>query len=450
MSKHFKLKRGLDIRLKGSAEAVFEKAPAPATVALKPIDFPGLTPKLSVKADAHVKVGDALFFDKYNPEIFFTSPVSGTVKAVNRGERRKILEVVVEADGKNEFVSFQKADPLKLDRENIVEQLLTSGLWPFFKQRPYGTLAKPSDQPKNIFISGFDSSPLAPDYEFIFKNEISAIQTGINAISKLTDGKVFMGLSGKVGNSIFAGLKNVELNSFSGPHPAGNVGIQIHKVEPVNKGEVVWTISVQAVAYIGRLFETGKLDLSKSIALTGSEVKAPKYIQTIQGAPIGDLVKGKTKQESTERIISGNVLTGAKVETEDYLGFFDQQITVIPEGDHYEFMGWAAPGLGKYSASKAFFSSLLPKKAYTLDANMNGGERAFVMSGQYEKFLPMDILPVYLLKAILTNDIDKMEQLGIYEVVEEDLALCEYVCTSKIKVQDILREGITTMVKEVG
>lgn len=450
MSKHFKLKRGLDIRLKGAAEATLEVAPAPVTVALKPIDFPGLTPKLSVKADAQVKAGDALFFDKYNPEILFTSPVSGTVKAVNRGERRKILEVIVEADGKNEFVSFPQADPLKLTREKITEQLLTSGLWPFFKQRPYGILAKPSDQPKNIFISGFDSSPLAPDYEFIFKNDISAIQTGINALSKLTDGKVYFGLSGKVSNSIFAGLKNAELNTFSGPHPAGNVGIQIHKVAPVNKGEVVWTISVQAVAFIGRLFETGKLDLSKTIALAGSEVKAPKYVKTIQGALVGDLVKGKTKQEGNERIISGTVLTGTKVEADDYLGFYDQQISVIPEGDHYEFMGWAEPGFGKYSASKAFFSSLFPKKEYVLDANMNGSERAYVVTGQYEKFLPMDILPVYLIKAILANDIDKMEQLGIYEVVEEDLALCEYACTSKIKVQEILRQGLDVMVKEVG
>ncbi|RKD85961.1 Na(+)-translocating NADH-quinone reductase subunit A [Mangrovibacterium diazotrophicum] len=450
MSKHFKLKRGLDIRLKGAAEATLEVAPAPVTVALKPIDFPGLTPKLSVKADAQVKAGDALFFDKYNPEILFTSPVSGTVKAVNRGERRKILEVIVEADGKNEFVSFSQADPLKLSREKITEQLLTSGLWPFFKQRPYGTLAKPSDQPKNIFISGFDSSPLAPDYEFIFKNDISAIQTGINALSKLTDGKVYFGLPGKVSNSIFAGLKNAELNTFSGPHPAGNVGIQIHKVAPVNKGEVVWTISVQAVAFIGRLFETGKLDLSKTIALAGSEVKAPKYVKTIQGALVGSLVKGKTKQEGNERIISGTVLTGTKVEADDYLGFYDQQISVIPEGDHYEFMGWAEPGFGKYSASKAFFSSLFPKKEYVLDANMNGSERAYVVTGQYEKFLPMDILPVYLIKAILANDIDKMEQLGIYEVVEEDLALCEYACTSKIKVQEILRQGLDVMVKEVG
>ncbi|PTN07858.1 Na(+)-translocating NADH-quinone reductase subunit A [Mangrovibacterium marinum] len=450
MSKHFKLKRGLDIRLEGAAQATTANASAPATVALKPTDFPGLTPKLSVKVDAQVKAGDALFFDKYNPEIFFTSPVSGTVKTINRGERRKILEVIVEADGKNEFASFTKADPAKLSKEEIVAQLLNSGLWPFIKQRPYGTIAKPSDQPKNIFISGFDSSPLAPDYEFIFKDQIASIQTGINALAKLTDGKVYLGLPGKVSNSIFSGLKNVETNSFSGPHPAGNVGIQIHKTAPVNKGEVVWTTSIQALAYMGRLFETGQVDFSRTIALAGSEVKAPQYYQTIHGALISSIVGGKTKKNDPERIISGNVLTGTKVEADNYLGFADQQITVIPEGEHYAFMGWAAPGFDKYSASKTFFSSLFPKKAYTLDANMNGAERAFVVTGQYEKYLPMDILPVYLLKAILANDIDKMEQLGIYEVIEEDLALCEYACTSKIKVQEILRKGLDTMVVEVG
>ncbi len=450
MSKHFKLKRGLDIRLKGIAEAVLEDAPAAKTVALKPTDFPGLTPKLKVKAEAQVKAGDALFFDKYNPEVLFTSPVSGTVKAVNRGERRKILEVVVEADRQNESLEFTKADPSSLSREEIKEQLLKSGLWPFIKQRPYGVLAKPTDVPANIFISGFDSAPLAPEYEFVFESEQSALQSGINALAKLTDGNIFLGLPSNQENGVFSTLKNVEVNTFSGPHPVGNVGIQIHHVSPVNKGDLVWTIPAQALVFIGRLFETGKLDLSKTIALTGSEVKTPKYYKTVHGTNLSELLNGKTKEENTERIISGNVLTGTKVAKDEFLGFFDQQITVIPEGDQYEFMGWAAPGINKFSAGKTFFSSLFPKKQYTLNANMNGGERAFVLSGQYEKVLPMDLLPVFLLKSILVNDIDKMEQLGIYEVIEEDFALCEYACTSKIKVQDILREGINSMIKELG
>ncbi|WP_423128888.1 Na(+)-translocating NADH-quinone reductase subunit A [Gaoshiqia sp. Z1-71] len=450
MSKHFKLKRGLDIRLKGNAEGTLVEAPTPKTVALKPTDFPGLTPKLSVKADAQVKAGDALFFDKYHPEILFTSPVSGTVKSVIRGERRKILEVIVEADGKNECRPFTQADPLKLSREEICGQLLQSGIWPFLRQRPYGTTAKPTDTPKHIFISGFDSGPLAADYDFIFKNEQSALQTGINALSKLTEGSVFLSLSPKQNDGVFASLKQTDVHTFEGPHPAGNVGIQIHHISPLNKGEVVWTISAQAVVFIGRLFDSGETDFSKIIALTGSEVKEPKYYKVIHGTELSELLKNKTKQEGHERIISGNVLTGTKVTSDDYLGYFDQQITVIPEGDEYEFMGWALPGVDKFTASKAFFSRLFPKKDYTLNANMHGGERAFVLTGQYEKFLPMDILPVFLLKAILANDIDKMEQLGIYELIEEDLALCEYACTSKIKVQDILREGINVMVKELG
>jgi Na+-transporting NADH:ubiquinone oxidoreductase subunit A len=450
MSKHFKLKRGFDIRLKGAAATVPEDAPAPKTVALKPTDFPGLTPKLSVKADAQVKAGDALFFDKYQPEILFTSPVSGTVQAVNRGERRKILEIVVEPDGKNEYLEFAKANPDKLSRDEVLEYLLQSGIWPFIKQRPYGILAKPTDIPKHIVISAFDSAPLAPDYEFLFSGEKAALQTGIDALNKLTNGKVYLGLSPKQQGGVFASLKNVETNIFEGPHPSGNVGIQIDKICPLAKGDIIWTIAPQAVVYIGRLFESGKVDFRKTVALTGSEVKAPKYVKTVHGTQLSGILKDKTKKETKERIISGNVLTGTKVDADNYLGFFDSQITVIPEGDDYEFMGWAAPGVDKFSASKTFLSRLFPKKEYVLDANMHGGERAFVMSGQFEKFLPMDILPVYLLKAILVNDIDKMEQLGLYEVIEEDLALCEYADISKIKVQHILREGINSMIKELG
>ncbi|MDP3915981.1 MAG: Na(+)-translocating NADH-quinone reductase subunit A [Bacteroidota bacterium] len=449
MSKHFKLKRGLDIRLKGGAEAVLGSVSQIRTVALKPTDFPGLTPKLKVKADMQVKAGDALFFDKYHPEILFSSPVSGTVKAINRGERRKILEIVVESDGKMESLAFTKADPSVLSREQVKTHLLQSGLWPFLKQRPYGILAKPADVPKHIFISCFDSAPLAPDYSFILKGQEKILQSGINALAKLTEGKVFLGLPD--GNTGFFGqLKNVETNIFSGPHPAGVVGIQIHQVSPINKGEIVWTINLLDVLFIGRLFETGKIDMRKIVALTGSEVNTPKYYPTILGGCLENVLVNNTKKEVKERIISGNVLTGTKVEQDDYLGFFDHQLTVIPEGDNYEFMGWADPGFNKFTASKAFFSKLFPKKSYTLDANLHGGERAFVLSGQYEKYLPMDILPVYLLKSILANDIDKMEELGIYEIVEEDLALCEYACTSKIKVQDIVRQGLDLMMKELG
>jgi len=448
MSEVIRLKKGLNIKLKGSAEKVLEKLPVPATVALKPTDFPGLTPKLSVKAEAEVKAGDALFYDKYHPEVLFTAPVGGKVVSVNRGERRKILEVVIETNESAGFAQFKKADPTSLSENEVKEQIQKSGLWPFIKKRPYGIIASPSEKPKSIYISTFDTAPLAPDYSFILEGQIGTFQTGVNALAKLTDGKVYLGVNG---NSAFTGVKNVEINTFEGPHPAGNVGIQIANTNPINRGDVVWTINVQDVLFIGRLFENGQVDFTKTIALAGSEVKEPKYYQTVLGAPVSSLVKDKLiESDYNQRIISGNVLTGTKVNTSTFFGYYDSLLSVIPEGDEYEFFGWADPGFNKFSASKAFFGKLFPKKEYTLNANIHGGERAFVMSGQYEKLVPMDILPVHLLKAILVNDIDKMEQLGIYEVIEEDFALCEYACTSKIEVQKIIREGINTMIKELG
>jgi len=448
MSEVIKLRKGLDIRLKGSAETVLETLPVPATVALKPTDFPGLTPKLSVKPGNEVKAGDALFYDKYHPEVVFTAPLGGKVISVNRGERRRVLEVVIETDTGAGSVEFKKANPNELSAEEVKEQLLKSGLWPFIKRRPYGIVASPQEKPKSIFISTFDTAPLAPDYNFIMEGQLGTFQMGIDALAKLTEGKVFLGVSGK---SVFTNIKNAEIRQFSGPHPAGNVGVQIHHISPVNKGEVVWTINPQDVLFVGRLFETGKVDFTKVFALAGSEVEKPKYLQTLLGAPVSSVTDGRLKKVNyKQRIISGNVLTGKRVKPMNYLNFYDSLVSVIPEGDDYELLGWATPGVDKFSASKTFLSGLFPQKEYELNANLHGGERAFVLSGQYEKVVPMDILPVFLLKACLANDIDKMEQLGIYEVIEEDFALCEYVCTSKIKVQDILRSGINTMIKELG
>lgn len=448
MSEAIKLRKGLNIKLKGSANPELETLPVPSTVALKPTDFPGLTPKLKVKADMEVKAGDALFYDKYHPEILFTAPFGGKVVSINRGERRKILEVVIETDKKAGSVEFTKADPNSLSGDEIKDLLLKSGMWPFIKKRPYGIIASPEEKPVSVYISTFDTAPIAPDYGFVLKGQLDTFQTGIDALAKLTGGKVNLGVNA---NSVFNGIKNAVIHTFEGPHPAGNVGIQIHNTKPINKGDVVWTVNVQDVLFIGRLFETGKVDFSKTIALTGSEVENPKYYKTILGAPVPFLTDGKLKNaEYKQRTVSGNVLTGTRIKNLGYLGFYDSQISVIPEGDEYEFMGWATLGANKFSASKTFIASLFPKKEYELNANLHGGERAFVLSGQYEKLVPMDILPVHLLKAILVNDIDKMEQLGIYEVIEEDLALCEYACTSKIKVQDILRTGINTMIKELG
>jgi len=450
MSGVIKIKKGLDIRLTGKAEKILETAGLSTTYAVKPTDFHGLTPKLAVKVDHKVQAGSPLFFDKYNPEIKFTSPVSGTVVSINRGERRRILEVVVEADEKTSYEEFQKADPLALSRDEIKEQLLKSGLWTSIVQRPFGILADPSVSPKNIFISCFDTAPLAPEYDFVLNGAAKEFQTGINALAKLTDGKVILGLSSLGTNKVFADVKNAEVNYFEGPHPAGNVGIQIQQVDPINKGDLVWTVNPQDVVLIGRLFEKGIYDASIIVALTGSQVKAPRYFRAMKGMDVVPLLVGRIKDDVKYRVISGNVLTGKQIPVDGFLGMQDSQITVIPEGDEIEMFGWALPGFGKYSPSRTFFSWLTPKKNYVLNANYHGGERAFVMSEQYEKVLPMDILPVHLLKSILANDLDKMEQLGIYEVLEEDLALCEYICTSKIKVQDILRSGITSFLKEIS
>jgi len=450
MSKVIKLKKGLDIQIKGEPANNLEHISKPETFAIKPADFQGLVPKLTVAVGDKVKAGTPLFFDKYQPEIQYVSPVSGEVAAINRGERRRILEVIVKADSANLSEDFLKENPENLTSDLIKTELLKSGIWPAIKSRPFGIVAHPADQPKAIFISCFDSSPLAPDYDFVFKDEAIAWQTGIDALSKLTKGKINLGLSVNKENKIFSQTKGVEITTFSGPHPAGNVGIQIHAVSPINKGEVVWTLMPQDVIMIGRLFLTGKYDSSRIIALSGSEVKEPRYYQFWQGGSLSGLLKERITKKNV-RIISGNVLTGTAVTTDGFLGFYDTMVSVIPDGNYYEMFGWALPGFGKYSPSHTFFSWLGSKqKKYILDSNTHGEERAFVLSDEYEKVLPMDILPVYLLKAILANDIDAMEQLGIYEVIEEDFALCEYVCTSKIMVQSVLRKGINNMIKELG
>jgi len=450
MSKVIKLKKGLDIQIKGEPANNLEHISMPETFAIKPADFQGLVPKLTVAVGDKVKAGTPLFFDKYQPEIQYVSPVSGEVSAINRGERRRILEVIVKADFINLSEDFLKENPEDLTSDEIKTELLKSGIWPVIKSRPFGIVAHPADQPKAIFISCFDSSPLAPDYDFVFKDEAIAWQTGIDALSKLTKGKIYIGLSVNKENNIFSQTKGVEITTFSGPHPAGNVGIQIHAVSPINKGDIVWTLKPQDVIMIGRLFLTGKYDSSRVIALVGSEVKEPRYFQFWQGGSLSGLLKERITKKNV-RIISGNVLTGTAVTTEGFLGFYDTMVSVIPDGNYYEMFGWALPGFGKYSPSHTFFSWLGSKrKKYILDSNTHGEERAFVLSDEYEKVLPMDILPVYLLKAILANDIDAMEQLGIYEVIEEDFALCEYVCTSKIMVQSVLRKGINNMIKELG
>ena len=443
MSKIIKLCKGLDIRLQGEAAKTIVDAPKASEYAVSPLDFEGVTPKMLVKVGDKVEAGSPLFFDKKRPEILFTSPVSGTVAAVNRGEKRKILSVVVAADAENTYKSFSSLDLSKASREQIIDLLLESGLWTMFVQRPYGVVANPSDKPKAIFVSAFDTAPLAPDYYFALDAKQGALAKGFEVLRRLTDGKVHLGVDAKKGG--FTGEPNQHW--FEGKHPAGNVGVQIHHIDPINKGEKVWTLNIQDVAIIGRFFLTGKVDMERVIAVAGSCVAEPKYYRVVAGASIESILGGKLSNEHA-RVISGNVLTGRNVGKEGFLGVNANQITAIPEGDEYELLGWAMPRFKKFSVSRAYFSWLFPWKKYNLDTNLNGGERAFVMNDLYEKYLPMDIYPVHLIKACLAGDLDKMENLGIYEVVEEDLALCEFVCPSKIEIQQILRNGINTMIKE--
>jgi Na+-transporting NADH:ubiquinone oxidoreductase subunit A len=445
MGKVIKIKKGKDIGLIGEASLEIRGKLSAATYAVKPTDFNGIIPKMEVKVGDEVQAGSALFHHKAIPSLKFTSPVSGEVVEIVRGERRAIQEVKILADKSNSYVDFGSADPNNTSREDIIKKIQAAGLWPSLRQRPFNSIADAEDEPKAIFISGFDSAPLAANVDFIIKNDISSFQTGINTLNKLSAGAVHLSLrKGQEGS--LGSVKNCEIHSFDGPHPAGVVGVQIHHIDPINKGEVAWTINPQHVVAIGKLFETGQLHLEKIVAVAGSEVNNPAYYEAISGVSIESAASDL--KTSNNRFISGNVLTGTAISQTGYLGYFDNLITIIPEGDQYEFLGWLFPTYARPTNSNSMPISKFLKKKFKVNTNMHGEHRAFVMSGEYEKVLPMDIMPVQLLKSILAKDLEKMENLGIYEVVEEDLALCEFVCTSKIDVQDILREGIDLMEAE--
>ena len=443
MSKNIKLCKGLDIKLAGKAEAVVENAPMAKSYAVSPLDYENVTPKLLVKVGDKVEVGTALFFDKKDPRILFTSPVSGVVSAINRGEKRKLLNVAIEPD-QTQVVKELKVVDAKADRSAIVEMLLESGLWTRIVERPYGVIANPDAEPKAIFVSAFDSAPLAPDYNFVLQNDKAAVEAGLPLLARLTNGKVH--LSARKGDEGYMSeVKGVEYHTFSGKHPVGNVGVQIHHIDRIAKGDVVWTVNIQDVALIGRFVTTGKLDMTKVIAVAGSEAKKPCYKRIIAGAAVESIVG---EVDAKVRIISGDVLTGVKTAHDGYISAGANMLSLIPEGDVYELLGWAMPRFHRFSVSRAYFSWLCPKKEYKLDTNLNGGERPFVVTGLYENYLPMDVYVAYLLKAILVKDLDKMENLGIYEVLPEDLALCEFVDPSKIEMQQIVRDGINLMIKE--
>jgi len=451
MGKFIRLKKGFNINLAGKAALKLASTEQPETFVIKPTDFHGVyMPKVVVREGDAVKAGSPLFHDKKNEKIVFTAPVSGEVVEVKRGEKRKLLEIKILADKSVEYASFPKysvSEIVNLGREKVVEQLLSSGVWVNLVQRPFGVVADPAETPKSIFISGFDSSPLAPDYNFLFKGQDQVFQVGLDILKKLTTGAVHLNVHSELEiGSTFSQVKGVELNKFSGPHPVGCVGVQIHHIDPVGKSDVVWTINPAGVAQIGKLFLNGVYDASKIIAVAGSEVSDPQYYKTYTGASVKKFLANNLKQENV-RVISGNVLTGTKIGKEGHIGFYDQLVSVIPEGDSYEFLGWITPSASKLSFSRAWglFSFFNYKKDYVLDSNMRGEPRAFVQTGVFEQVTPMDVLPTYLLKSIIAEDYDEMEALGIYEVIEEDLALCEFVDVSKHNVQEILREGIELM-----
>ena len=444
------VKKGLDIKMKGVPNKIIAEGNLSKSFALKPTDFPNLTPKLLVKEGDAVKCGSPIFCDKYNDVVVFVSPASGVVDKIIRGEKRRILAVTISSDGKFTQLNTKAKDFSKLDRAELKTDLLKSGLWPFLRMRPIDIVARPEDTPKSIFISSFDTNPLSPDYDFIMHNKSAEFNAGLELLNMLTDGSVHLQIR-KNSDEVFLNAKNVKTHLVKGPHPSGNVGVQMHEIDPINKGEVVWYINPQDVMILGRYSLTGAYDANKVISIGGENVKSPKYVKTISGSSIESILEGAEIKENS-RLISGNPLTGLKVEEDNYLGFYHHQLTVLPEGDEYKFFlseGWLSLGFNRFSASKSYPTWLMPKsKTYQFDTNLNGEERSFVVSGQYEKVFPFDIYPVQLIKSIITNDIEKMENLGIYEVSPEDFALCEFVCTSKINVQEIVRNGLDLVYKE--
>jgi Na+-transporting NADH:ubiquinone oxidoreductase subunit A len=449
MSKDIRIKKGLDIKLVGEAEQTTSSISLSSLYAVKPEDFHGIIPKLIAKDGAEVKAGEALFYSKSDERILFPSPVSGKVVEITRGARRKVLAIKIAANKTQEYSDFGAPNVDEMSAEEVKNHLLSSGCWPFIKQRPYDVVANPNQAPKAIFVSGYASAPLAADLDYTLKGKEAALQVSLTAIGKLTEGKVHVSVLNKA-VSPFANLKGIEVHVVAGPHPVGNVGTQISKVDPINKGEVVWVVSPQDLVIIGELLLTGKFNATRTVALTGSKFRKPQYVSVLAGATISDVVKGNLEADN-ERIISGNVLSGKQVKEDGFLGYYDNQITAIPEGNDYEFFGWNKPIFNKISTSRAFtFSWLRPNKKYDLTTNTNGEHRAFVVTGSYEEVFPLDVYPMQLLKACMVKDLDEMEALGGYEVAPEDFALTEFICVSKQPHQKIIREGLDLMREELG
>lgn len=452
MTNVIKLSKGLALTLAGVAEPTTTTAQIASVYAVQPGDYAGLKPKPVVKEGEAVKAGDPLFVNKDYPDVKFVSPVSGIVKLVERGERRKLLSIQVETTGTIDYKTFEIPALRTLTREQALEVLQEAGLWAFVKERPYDVVANPKAEAKAIFISAFNTMPLAADFSYVVKGQYDDFERGVEVLSKLAP--VFIGISPEQSSSPLATTACATVNVFEGKNPAGNVGVQINHVSPINKGEVVWTIGAEAVIFIGRFFRKGIVDLTRTIAVAGSEVAKPEYHKVIVGAQITSVLKDKLKSKAHLRIIDGNPLVGRKTCLEGFLGAFSTEVTAIPEGDDvYEMFGWISPRFNDFSTSRSYFTwirSLFGKKTYTLDARVKGGERHIIMSGEYDSVFPMDIYPEFLIKAIITGNIDRMEALGIYEVAPEDFAVAEFVDSSKLELQRIVREGLDMLRKEMA
>jgi Na+-transporting NADH:ubiquinone oxidoreductase subunit A len=450
MSTDIRIKKGLNINLVGAAEPTTSRAVSSNVYAINLSDFHGLVPKMIVREGAEVKVGEPLFCNKNYPEMKFVSPASGELVEIQRGARRKILSIKILADKEQKTLEHQPLDPKKADASEVRAFLLESGCWPFIKQRPYDVIANPDDTPKAIFISAYGTAPLAADLNYTLKGKEKQLQAAVDALSKLTPGPIHVGV-GKGENSPFSGLEGITRHQVSGPHPAGLVGTLINRVDPINKGERVWTLAPQDLVILGETLLTGKFNPERLVALAGSCVKSPKYYLTRIGAEISTFLYASGVEQKNFRVINGDVLTGSKASPDGHLGFYNSTVSVIPEGDDYELFGWTTPVFNKISSPRSLtFSWLNPKKKYDLDTNTNGEHRAFVVTGLYEEVFPLDIYPMQLLKACMYKDLDEMEQLGLYEVAPEDFSLTEFICISKQPHQQIIREGLDLLQKEIG
>lgn len=441
------LKKGLDIHLAGKAPLEIQSTGIVDAISITPDDYIGLTPRVLVKVGEEVKSGSPILSDKNHPEIVVVSPVSGTVDAIVRGEKRRLIRVLIKPDNKQTSASFSSEPQLDLTREELLNRILSSGVFTYFRQRPYDVIPNPQNAPRDIFISTFDSTPLAADQSFLILNQMEDFQTGLEVLSRLTDGKVYLSISENDRSKLFSEVKHVEKVFFKGPHPAGNVGVQMNHIKPVNKGETVWTIKASHVPFLGQLFRLGKVDFSTLIAVCGPGVRRPAYVKALPGTPVQSILNGLIYKEMHARIIDGNPLTGKKVDPDAFIGYHETSVTVLKEGDDvHEFFGWIMPRMDKFSMSRtylsAFFAKFFPSIRYEPDTRLLGGRRALIVSGEYDQVFPMDILPEQLIRACITKNIEKQEQLGIYEVAPEDFALCEYVCTSKLELQKIVRQAL--------